>query len=346
MKQKTKKRIAWLVILAGLMGLAVALYINIMGGKQTYRGTLLLVALLLLVTGLYFMPTKKHKTIMNILFLTPMVFAFVLTVIVPFTMGVFYSFTDWDGIKYTEFLGLDNYIRMFTQADYIYSLLVTFIFTIANMLAVNVVAFSLALLCTSKIKGKNLYRAAFFLPNLIGGIVLGYVWQFIFNKVLVDIFIGNISMLANPNLAFVAILIVSTWQYAGYIMMIYVTGLQSVPKDVVEASGVDGANHWTTLFKIKLPMIANTFTVCIFLTIVNSFKQFDLNIALTNGAPSRIFGEEIVASTEFLALNIYNTAIARNQYAMGQTKAVVFFIILAAVSLTQVAISKKREVEM
>lgn len=157
---------------------------------------------------------------------------------------------------------------------------------------------------------------------------------------------GSTSMLTDPNLAIAAILIVSTWQYAGYIMMIYVTGLQSVPKDILEASNVDGANQITTLLKIKVPMIANTFTVCIFLTLVNSFKQFDLNLAITNGAPSRILAGKPVQATEFLALNIYNTAISKNQYALGQTKAVVFFIILAIVSLTQVSISKKKEVEM
>ena len=153
-------------------------------------------------------------------------------------------------------------------------------------------------------------------------------------------------MLTDPNLALMAILIVSTWQYAGYIMMIYITGLQTIPKSVMEASGVDGADPVTTLFKIKIPMIANTFTVCTFLTLVNSFKQFDLNISITNGAPARVLGAKIVQSTEFLALNIYITAIRKNNYALGQTKAVIFFIILAIVSLTQVVISKKREVEL
>ena len=193
--------------------------------------------------------------------------------------------------------------------------------------------------------GRNFFRASFFLPNLIGGIVLGYVWQFVFNKVFVTIFGGN-SMLSDANLAFVAIIIVSSWQYAGYIMMIYVTGLQTVPKDVVEASSIDGASFWTTLFKIKVPMIWNTFTVCIFLTLVNSFKQFEVNMALTNGAPSRIMNNTMYQSTEFLALNIYNTAIGKNKYSLGQPKAGVFFVLLAIVSLTQVTISKKKEVEM
>ena len=213
------------------------------------------------------------------------------------------------------------------------------------MILVNIVGFALALLCTSKVRGKNLYRASFFLPNLIGGIVLGYVWQFIFNKVFILIF-GGTSMLTDPNLAFISILIVSTWQYGGYIMMIYVTGLQTVPKEVMEASSIDGANYFTTLFKIKIPMIWNTFTVCTFLTLVNSFKQFDLNLALTNGAPTRLINKVSYKSTEFLALSIYNTAISKNKYSLGQAKAVVFFVLLAIISLTQVYISKKREVEM
>lgn len=310
------------------------------------RGTILILGAVLTILGLYFMPTGKHRKIINVLFLLPLIFAFVVTVLIPFICGIFYSMTDWTGVKFTKFVGLENYITMFKSQDYVYSFIVTFIFTVINMIAVNFVAFALALLCTSKVKGRNVYRAAFFVPNLIGGIVLGYVWQFIFNKVMVAAIPGSVSMLTNPNLALAAILIVSTWQYAGYIMMIYVTGLQGVPKDILEASSVDGANKFVTLTKIKMPMIANTFTVCIFLTLVNSFKQFDLNLAITNGAPSRILNGKAVQSTEMLALNIYNTAISKNEYALGQTKAVVFFIILAIVSLTQVAISKKKEVEM
>ena len=326
--------------------MVIALILDFMRSDVSYRGGLLIVGAVLLIAGVYLLPTRKHRSIINVLFLFPLIFAFAVTVLIPFACGIFYSLTDWNGIKFNNFVGLGNYITMFKSKDYVYSFVVTFIFTVINMLSVNLVAFGLALLCTSKVKGRNLYRAAYFLPNLIGGIVLGYVWQFIFNKVFTSVIAGSVSMLTDPNLAIAAILIVSTWQYAGYIMMIYVTGLQSVPKDVLEASNVDGANQIMTLLKIKVPMIANTFTVCIFLTLVNSFKQFDLNLAITNGAPSRILGGKPVQSTEFLALNIYNTAIGKNQYALGQTKAVVFFIILAVVSLTQVTISKKKEVEM
>ena len=346
MNKQFKKTISLAAMALGAASMVIALILDFMRSDVSYRGGLLNVGAVLLIAGVYLLPTRKHRSIINVLFLFPLIFAFAVTVLIPFACGIFYSLTDWNGIKFNNFVGLGNYITMFKSKDYVYSFVVTFIFTVINMLSVNLVAFGLALLCTSKVKGRNLYRAAYFLPNLIGGIVLGYVWQFIFNKVFTSVIAGSVSMLTDPNLAIAAILIVSTWQYAGYIMMIYVTGLQSVPKDVLEASNVDGANQIMTLLKIKVPMIANTFTVCIFLTLVNSFKQFDLNLAITNGAPSRILGGKPVQSTEFLALNIYNTAIGKNQYALGQTKAVVFFIILAVVSLTQVTISKKKEVEM
>lgn len=346
MNSSAKKMISLIALAGGVIAMAAALYLDFTGSQNPIRGTALLAGAVLVLFGLYFYPTKNHRKIINFLFLFPLLFAFGVTVLVPFICGIVYSLTDWDGVKVTQFVGLGNYIKMFQSKDYLYSFVVTFLFTVINMIAVNVAAFALALLCTSKVKGRNIYRAAFFVPNLIGGIVLGYVWQFIFNKVFTTMIAGSMSMLTNPNLALAAILIVSTWQYAGYIMMIYVTGLQGVPKDILEASGVDGAGSWITLTKIKMPMIANTFTVCIFLTLVNSFKQFDLNLAITNGAPSRILAGKAVQSTELLALNIYNTAISKNQYALGQTKAVVFFVILAIVSLTQVSISKKKEVEM
>lgn len=343
--KKLKRIISIIEVLFGIGLISFALYLDITGSKSSIRGNTLIIGALLVILGVYSFPTKKHRVIINVLFLIPLLFAFTLTVLIPFGCGIFYSLTNWNGIKFTKFVGVSNYITMFKSGDYMYSFVVTFIFTVINMFCVNVVAFALALFCTSKVKGKNFYRAAFFIPNLIGGIVLGYVWQFIFNKVFTVIVSGSQSMLTRPNMALFAILIVSTWQYAGYIMMIYITGLQNVPKDILEASSVDGASELVKLFKIKLPMIANTFTVCIFLTLVNSFKQFDLNLAITNGAPSRILAGKAVQSTEFLALNIYNTAIGKNQYALGQTKAVVFFVILAIVSLTQVYISKKKEVE-
>lgn len=194
----------------------------------------------------------------------------------PFALGIFYSLTDWTGIRYTEFVGLKNYITMFQSKDFIYSIVLTIIFVVINMILVNFVTFCLALLCTSKIRGVGFFRAAFFLPNLIGGIVLGYIWQFIFNKVFLTLFNTNFSILADANGAFLAIIVVYVWQYAGYIMMIYITGLQQVPRDVIEASAIDGASPFRTLFAIKIPMIASTFTICTFLTLTSAFKQFDV----------------------------------------------------------------------
>ena len=342
----TKKTLFGIIGVIGIALTIISLVMILGGGKNELRGVIFIIGICMTMFGILKFPNVYHTKIVNIIFIFPMIFTFFVTVLLPFILGIYYSFTNWNGVEAKNFVGIANYITMFKQMDFVYSFVITSIFTIINMLLVNVVAFLLALLCTSKIKGRDFFRAAYFLPNLIGGLVLGYVWQFIFNKVLTIVLSGSKSMLTDPNLALMAILIVSTWQYAGYIMMIYITGLQTIPKSVMEASGVDGADPVTTLFKIKIPMIANTFTVCTFLTLVNAFKQFDLNISITNGAPARVLGAKIVQSTEFLALNIYITAIRKNNYALGQTKAVVFFVVLAIVSLTQVVISKKREVEL
>ena len=216
------------------------------------------------------------------------------------------------------------------------------------MILVNLVAFLLALLCTSKLRGMGFFRASYFLPNLIGGIVLGYIWQFIFSNVVTQIFKGmKYSMLAETKTAFIAIIIVYVWQYAGYIMLIYITGLNTVPGDVLEAANIDGATALQTLFQIKIPMIAPTITICTFLTLTSAFKQFDVNLSLTNGTGSVEFlGDYLTNGTQMLALNIYNTAVVQNEYAFGQAKAFLFFIILACVSIMQVRISNSKEVEL
>ena len=341
-----KKIQSGILLAAGVLAAVAGIAAGAAGMQGETRGYLLLAGVILVLFGLLRLPVRHHNRIVNVVFLIPVILAFTLTVVVPFLLGIFYSFTDWNGMTFTEFLGLGNYIKIFREGGFLYSVLITFLFTVINLTCVNVIAFALALLCTSKIRCRNFMRAAFFMPNLIGGIVLGYVWQFIFNKVFVAVVPGSVSMLSDPNLAFVAIVIVSTWQYAGYIMMIYVTGLQGVPTEIVEAASVDGANSRQTLFGIKIPMIANTFTVCIFLSLTSAFKQFDVNLALTNGAPSRILGDKIIQSTEFIALKIYNTSIGENDYAAGQTMSVLFFIVLVVISLAQVYISKKREVEV
>ena len=352
-----RKILSLVLLILGLVLLAAALWMDItktylvvdLGVKVALRGLFLVLGALMILAGLYFIPTvMHHRTIINIIFLFPLLFTFAVTVIVPMFVGVFYSFTDWNGVSYTRMVGFQNYAAMFKEAAFIWSLLITCLFVIINMLLVNLVAFLLALLCTTKLKGVGFFRAAYFLPNLIGGIVLGYIWQFIFSNVLTKILNSPHSALASTGTAFIAIIVVYVWQYAGYIMLIYINGLATVPKDVLEAAQIDGANDMTTLFKIKIPMIAATFTICTFLTLTSAFKQFDVNLALTNGVGTvrNFMGQRLSNGTQMIALNIYNTAFARDQYGYAQAKAILFFIILACVSMIQVRISNKREVEM
>ena len=353
----SKKILSLVLLIAGVVLLIAALWMDItktylvvdLGVKVALRGLFLVLGALLILAGLYYIPTvMHHRTIINIIFLFPLLFTFAVTVIVPMLVGVFYSFTDWNGVTYTRMVGFENYAAMFKEAAFIWSLLLTVLFVVINMLLVNLVAFLLALLCTTKLKGVGFFRAAYFLPNLIGGIVLGYIWQFIFSNVLTTILNSPHSALASTNTAFIAIIVVYVWQYAGYIMLIYINGLATVPRDVLEAAQIDGANDMTTLFKIKIPMIAATFTICTFLTLTSAFKQFDVNLALTNGVGTvrNFMGQRLSNGTQMIALNIYNTAFARDMYGYAQAKAILFFIILACVSLIQVRISNKREVEM
>ena len=342
--------IALLVIGAALMGYALVL--DFSGSSAPFRGPLLVVGAVAILAGLYYFPTiEHHRSIINFIFLFPLLFTFTVTVIIPMALGIGYSFTDWNGVKVSNFVGLSNYTSMFQDPAFIWSIVLTFLFVVVNMILVNVIGFLLALLCSTQIKGVDFYRASYFLPNLIGGIVLGYIWQFIFSNVLIKLtasaFGMRNSLLSNSRTAFIAIIIVYIWQYAGYIMLIYITGLSTVPKDVLEAASIDGANAMTTLFKIKIPMIASTITICTFLTLTSAFKQFDVNMALTNGTGSvKFMGKTLSNGTQMLALNIYNTAISKNNYALGQAKAVLFFIILACVSIIQVRISNSKEVEM
>ncbi|WP_408070804.1 carbohydrate ABC transporter permease [Butyrivibrio sp. JL13D10] len=344
----SKQIMSILFLIAGVALLVWSLAMDIMGSGVPFRGATLVLGAVGIIAGLYFYPTvKHHRTIINIIFLFPLLFAFAVTVIIPLILGIGYSFTDWDGIRVRNAVGVANYTRMFTQASFLWSIFITFLFVVFNMILVNLVAFLLALLCTSRIKGLGFFRAAYFLPNLIGGIVLGYIWNFIFSNVVTEILKTQYSMLADTKTAFIAIIIVYIWQYAGYIMLIYITGLNTIPGDVLEASAIDGAKPLQTLFEIKIPMIAPTITICTFLTLTSAFKQFDVNLALTNGTGSvDIFDNYLTNGTEMLALNIYNTAVIKNEYAFGEAKAVLFFIILACVSILQVRISNKKEVEL
>jgi raffinose/stachyose/melibiose transport system permease protein len=291
-------------------------------------------------------------------FLAPVLIALVLVIIVPFLMGTYYSFTDWSSSareEGTKFIGFANYAKSLSDPRFLYSFGVTAAYTLLNMISVNVVAFLLALLVASAIRGRNVYRAGFFIPNLIGGLVLGFVWQFIFNAA-VPAFGAAIQfkwltepehlLLANNVSALIGLVIVGTWQYAGYIMMIYLAALQSIPAETVEAAQIDGASSAQRLRYITIPMMAQSFTVTLFLTLINSFKQFDVNVSLTAGGPSTMFGGQAIPGTQLLALNIYSTAFTGNNLAQGQARAVLFFLVLAIVSIAQVNANKKKEIEL
>ncbi len=292
-------------------------------------------------------------------FLFPSFGAFLLFVALPFLQGFYFSLTDWTGLNTgsEKFVRFDNYISIFKDYKFGYSFYRTAIYAIFNIILINVVAFSLASLVTQNLKGKNFYRAGFFMPNLIGGLVLGYIWKFIFDKVLFS-FGGMFapSLLIDGQSAFIALLVVVTWQYAGYIMMIYIAAIQNIPQDLIEASQIDGANAWQRLKNITMPLVAQAFTVAMFLTLVTAFKQFDTVVSLTQGGPATLLPEVIgsiynrsfavVKSLDLISINIYDEAFTYNSLGIGQAKAILFFIILLAIALIQVYYNKKREVEL
>ena len=288
---------------------------------------------------------KRRNSGSFIVFVGPAFLVFAALVLVPFLMGLYYSFTNWNGVVGNiQYVGFDNYKYIFTQdADFKQSFLITTKYTFFAVILTNLIGFGLALLVTKGLKSRNILRTIFFLPNLIGGLLLGFIWQFIFNKGLTSLGAAlgmdslMQSLLGTANGAFWAIIIVAIWQGAGYIMIIYVAALQGVPQELIEAAQVDGADRFTTLRKIIIPMVAPAVTVCLFLTISWSFKVFDQNLSLTGGGPFK--------STEMLALNIYTEAFVNNRYGLGEAKAIVFFIVVAAISILQVYITKKREVE-
>ena len=299
------------------------------------------------------MTSRTKRKLTEFLFLLPTLIAFIMVIIIPFILGIYYSFTDWQGTgAVSRVVGFENYKAIFQEPGFLHSFLVTLLFTVLNIITVNVVAFIISLLVTSEIRGRNIYRAGFFVPNLIGGIVLGLVWQFIFSNILPSIgqTLGlstlSKSLISNKDTVMITLVTVNTWQYAGYIMLIYVASIQGISKSVMEAAEVDGARYWTRVRKIQIPLMANAFTISLFLTLTNSFKMFDLNTSLTQGGPAGMFMMKAVKTSEMLALNIYNTAITKNLWGQGQAKAIMFFIMLVIVSLIQVSINKKREVEM
>ena len=298
------------------------------------------------------MSSKAKRKLTEFLFLLPTLLAFVLVIIIPFILGIYYSFTDWQGTgAVSKMVGFENYAAIFQDAGFLHSFLVTLLFTVLNIITVNVVAFVISLLVTSEIRGRNLYRAGFFVPNLIGGIVLGLVWQFIFSNILPSIGASlgwaglSKSLISNKDTVMFTMVTVNTWQYAGYIMLIYVASIQGISKSVMEAAEVDGARYWTRVLKIQVPLMANAFTISLFLTLTNSFKMYDVNVALTNGGPVSMFMNKPVQASELLALNIYQTAFKYNNMAQGQAKAVIFFVVLTIFSIIQVSWNKSKEVE-
>ena len=298
------------------------------------------------------MTSRQRRKLTEFLFLLPTLIAFLMVIIIPFIFGIYYSFTDWQGTgAVSKSVGFENYRAIFQEPAFLHSFLVTLLFTVLNIITVNVVAFIISLLVTSEIRGRNVYRAGFFVPNLIGGIVLGLVWQFIFSNILPSIgqAIGwqtlSKSLIANKDTAMFTLVTVNTWQYAGYIMLIYVAAIQGISRSVMEAAEVDGAKYWTRITKIQIPLMANAFTISLFLTLTNSFKMYDVNVALTNGGPVTVFMGKPVQATELLALNIYQTAFKYNNMAQGQAKAVIFFVVLTIFSIIQVSYNKSKEVE-
>jgi len=306
------------------------------------------------------MNMKRENSLVFWLFLTPVLLAFIIVIVIPFFLGVAYSFTNWTSSAKADnalqFIGLQNYLTSFKDPAFSYSFGITIFYTVLNMVFINVVAFSLALLVTSKVKLRKVYRVGFFVPNLIGGLILGYIWQFLFNNAVPALgrlvpFLSFLDqaenlILAKNTSAIMALVIVGTWQYAGYIMMIYIAAIENVPVELHEAAMIDGASPLQRLKAITLPMAAQAFTVTMFLTLVQSFKQFDVNVSLTSGGPSTMFQGKPILGTELLALNIYNTAFLSNKLAEGQARAVVFFLVLAIISLIQVSINKKKELEL
>ncbi len=270
------------------------------------------------------------------IFVLPCLIAFIVAFAVPFVLGFFLSFTEFRTVSNAEFVGLSNYIKAFTDdTGFLSSLWFTVKFAVVSVITINVIAFFLALILTKTVPGTKIFRTVFFMPNLIGGIVLGYIWQVIINGVL---FRFDYSITSNASFGFWGLVILMNWQMIGYMMIIYIAGIQNISGDILEAARVDGADAFTTLRKIIIPSVMPSVTICLFLTITNSFKLFDQNLALTAGAPGD--------STQMVALNIYETFYARVGYeGVGQAKAVIFFVIVAIIALAQLYLTRRKEVE-
>lgn len=287
--------------------------------------------------------TMSYKVRQYAMFAGPATILFIAVVVLPFIYGLYLTFTSWDGIsKSKPFVGLSNYIASFQDTAYWQALGRTVVYTVIAVILVNIVAFLLAYLLTSGIKGQNFFRAGFFIPNLIGGIVLGYVWKFVFNRALVSLgqslSVGALSTswLATTNGAMLCLIIVSVWQYAGYMMLIYVAGFMSVSKSLMEAAQIDGCTKSQATVNVTIPLMRSSFVQCLFLTLTRCFMVYDVNLSLTNGEP---FNSSVMA-----AMHVYNQAFTYKNYGTGQAEALILFVVCAIVGVTQVYIGKKGEV--
>ncbi len=269
------------------------------------------------------------------IFALPTLIAFTLGFIVPFIMGIYLSFCEFSTISNAKFTGLNNYIRAFSDDTFLHALGFTALFTVVSVIAINVLAFAIAMLLTKGIKGTNVFRTVFFMPNLIGGIVLGYIWQILLNGILAH---WERTLTYSGTYGFWGLLVLMCWQQVGYMMIIYIAGIQNIPGDLIEAAKIDGANSWQLLKNVTLPMVMPSVTICSFLTLTNSFKLFDQNLALTSGEPAK--------ASQMLALNIYETFYTRTGWeGAGQAKAVVFFLIVAVIAITQNKLTRRKEVQ-
>ena len=276
---------------------------------------------------------KKHAPI----FVLPTFLAFVIGFIIPFAQGFYLSFCKFTTVGNATFVGISNYTAAIKDTSFTSSFKFTVLFAIVSILLINVLAFGLALLLTQKLKGTNIFRTIFFMPNLIGGIVLGYIWQILLNGILANF--GK-TLTYSGTCGFWGLVILMNWQQIGYMMIIYIAGLQSIPGDIIEAAEIDGAAKWDILWKIRVPMVMSSITICVFLTLTNSFKLFDQNLALTGGDPNH--------ATEMLALNIYQTFYARagmQWKGYGQAKAVIFCVLVIIISLVQLKATRSKDVQ-
>ena len=272
----------------------------------------------------------------GLLFVGPTFLAYTLAFLAPFAIGLYLSFAKFTTVTNATFVGVQNYIDAFSDKQgFISALIFTAAITIVSIITVNVFAFAIAYALTRKLKGTNFFRTVFFMPNLIGGIVLGYTWQTILNAILLH---WQTTLVTNATYGFVGLIILINWQMVGYMMIIYIAGLQGVPKELIEAAEIDGAGKWTILRNVTIPMVMPSITICLFLTLSNSFKLYDQNLALTNGQP--------LDMTEMVALNIVNTFYSRVGFeGVGQAKAVIFFLIVSVIAFIQLRATRSKEVE-